>query len=67
MSGKVYPAAVAGVIFAPTVAGATSTGAGTSSGSMLSSLMVLVDRHMTSSKSAEMSSFLGELCSMMGN
>ena len=67
MSGKVHPAAVAGATFAPTGAGATSTGAGTASGSMLSRLTGLVDRHMTTSKSAEMSSFLGELRSMMGN
>ncbi len=67
MSGKDYPASVAGVTFAPTGAGATLAGAGTLSGSMLSSLTGLVDRHMTTSKSAEMSSFLGELRSMMGN
>ena len=67
MSGKVYPAAVDGVTSAPTGAGATLTGAGATSGSMHSSLMGLVDRHMTTSESAEMSSFLGELLSMMGN
>ena len=67
LSGKVYPAAAAGVTFAPTGAGATSTGAGTMSGSMLSSLTGLVDRHITTTKSTEMSSFLGELRSMMGN
>ena len=67
MSGKIYPAVVAGVTFAPTGAGATSTGEGTASGSMLSSLTGVVDWHITTSKSAEMSSFLGELCSMMGN
>ena len=67
LSGKFYPTAVADVTFAPTGAGATSTGAGTASGSMLSSLTGLVDRHMNTSKSAEMSSFLGELRSMMGN
>jgi len=67
LSGKVYPAAAAGATFASAGAGATLTGDGTISGSMLSSLTGLVDRHMTTSKSVEMSSFLGELRSIMGN
>jgi hypothetical protein len=71
LSGKVYPADAAGATFAPVEAETTLTGDGTISGSMLSSLTGLVDRHMTTSKSVEMSSFLGdflgELRSMMGN
>jgi hypothetical protein len=69
LSGKVYPAvAAAGVTFAPT-AGAAGGGAGTASmtGSMLSSLTGVVDRAITTTENAEMSSFLGELRSMMGN
>ena len=69
MSGKVYPAVVAGgVTFVPTV-GATASGAGTASmsGSMLSSLTGVVDRAITTTENAEMSSFLGELRRMMGN
>ena len=66
MSGKVYPAvAAAGVTFAPT-AGAASIG-GTASESMLSSLTGVVDWAITISESAEMSSFLGELRSVIGN
>ena len=69
LSGKVYPAVVAaGVTFAPT-AGAAGSGAGTASmsGSMLSSLTGVVDRAITTTENAEMSSFLGELRSVMGN
>ena len=67
MSGKTYPAAVAGVTFASTGAGAMLNEAGTASGSMRSNLTGLVDWHMTTSESAEMSYFLRELLSMMGN
>ncbi len=43
MSGKIYPAIVAGVTFAPTGAGAASTGSTTSS-SVLASLTGVIDR-----------------------
>jgi len=60
--------AVGVVTFAPT-AGVTASGAGTASmsGSMLSSLTRVVDQAITTTENAEMSSFLGELHSMMRN
>jgi hypothetical protein len=60
MSGKIYPAvAAAGVTFAPTGAGAASTGS-TTSGSVLASLTGVIDRALTTSESSEMSSFVAD-------
>ena len=67
LSGKVYPDAAAGVTFAQTGAGAASITAGTMHGSMLTSLTGVVDRAITTTENAVMSSFLGELRSMMVN
>jgi hypothetical protein len=56
---KIYPAIVAGVTFAPTGAGAVSTGS-TTSGSVLASLTGVIDHALTTTKSSEMSSFLAD-------
>jgi hypothetical protein len=65
LSGKPYTAAaVAAGALSPSVAGATQV---PTSASVLASLMGVVDEHITNAKSAEMSSFLGELCNVLGN
>ncbi len=46
------------------VAGATQV---PTSVSVLASLTGVVDQHITNVKRAEMSSFLGELCNVLGN
>ncbi len=67
MLGKIYPAAVAaGVTFAPTGAGAASTGS-TTSGSVLASLTSVIDHALTTTKNSEMSSFLTDFCNVLGN
>ena len=67
MSGKIYPAvAAAGVTFAPTGAGAASTGS-TMSGSVLASLPGVIDRALTTTESSEMSSFLADFRNVLGN
>jgi hypothetical protein len=66
MLGKIYPAIVAGVTFAPTRAGAASTGS-TTSGSVLASLTGVIDCALTTTKSSEMSSFLADLGNVLGN
>ena len=67
MSGKIYPAAVAaGVTFAPTGAGAASTGS-TMSGLVLASLTGVIDRASTTTENSEMSSFLADFHNVLGN
>ncbi len=55
---------VAAGVLSPSVAGATQV---PTSVSVLASLTGVVDQHITNVKSAEMSSFLGELCNVLGN
>ncbi len=63
--GKPYTAAaVAAGVLSPSVAGATQV---PTSASVLASLTSVVDQHITNVQSAEMSSFLGELCNVLGN
>ncbi len=57
-------AAIAAGVLSSNVAGATQV---STSVSVLASLMGVADRHITNVKSAEMSSFLGELCNVVGN
>jgi hypothetical protein len=57
-------AAVAAGVLIPSVAGATQV---PTSASVLDSLTGIVDRHITNVESAEMNSFLGELCNVLGN
>jgi hypothetical protein len=64
-TGKVFSAAV--VIGGTPTAGAASVGGTTITGSMLSSLMGVVDRHITSTDNAEMSSLLADIRSVLGN
>jgi hypothetical protein len=65
LSGKPYTAAaVAAGVLSPSVAGATQV---PTPASVLASLMGVDDRHITNVKSAEMNSFLGELCNVLGN
>ncbi len=65
LSGKPYAAAaVAARVLSPSVAGATQV---PTSASVLASLTSVLDRHITNVKSAEMSSFLGELRNVLGN
>ena len=66
MLGKIYPAIVAGVTFAPTRAGTASTGS-TTSGSVLASLTGGIDCALTITKSSEMSSFLADFRNVPGN
>ena len=66
MSGKIYPAIAAGVTFAPTGAGAASTGS-TTSGSVLASLTGVIGYALTTTESSEMSSFLADFCNMLAN
>ncbi len=62
--GKLYAAAaVAAGVLSPSVAGATQV---PTSASVLASLTSVVDQHITNVKSAEMSSFLGELRNVLG-
>ncbi len=63
--GKPYAAAaVAARVLRPSVAGATQV---PTSVSVLASLTSVVDQHIANVKSAEMSSFLGELRNVLGN
>ncbi len=63
--GKPYAAAtIAARVLNQSVAGATQV---PTSASVLASLTSVVDRHITNVKSAEMSSFLGELRNVLGN
>ncbi len=63
--GKPYAAAaVAAGVLSPSVASATQV---PTSASVLASLTSVVDQHITNIKSAEMSSFLGELRNVLGN
>ncbi len=65
LSGKPYTtAAVAAGVLSPSVAGATEV---PTSVSVLASLTSVADQHITNVKSAEMSSFLGELRNVLGN
>ncbi len=57
-------AAVAAGVLSLSVAGATQV---PTSASVLASLTGVVDQHITNVKSAEMSSFLGELRNVLGN
>jgi hypothetical protein len=66
MSGKIYPAVAAGVTFAPTGAGAASTGS-TMSGSVLASLTGVINRALTTTESSEMSSFHADFRNVLGN
>ena len=63
--GKHYSAAaVASGVLSPSVAGAAQV---PTSASVLSSLTGVIDQHITNFESADMSSFLGELCNVLGN
>jgi hypothetical protein len=63
--GKPYTtAAVAAGVLSPSVAGGTQV---QTSASVLASLTGVIDRHITNVESAEMSSFLGELCNKLEN
>ncbi len=63
--GKPYTAAaIAAGVLIPSVAGATQV---PTHASVLASLTGVDDQYITNVKSAEMSSFLGELCSVLGN
>ncbi len=65
LSGKPYTtAAVAAGVLSLSVAGATQV---PTSVSVLASLTDVIDQHITNVKRAEMSSFLGELCNVLGN
>jgi hypothetical protein len=66
MSGKIYPTVAAGVTFAPTGAGAASTGS-TTSGSVLASLRGVIDGALTTTESSEVSSFLADFRNVLGN
>ena len=66
MLGKIYPAIAAGVTFAPTEAGAASTGS-TKSGSVLASLTGVIDRALTTTESSEMSSFVADFRNVLEN
>jgi hypothetical protein len=55
--------ATAGVL-SPSMAGDTQV---RTSASVLASLTSVIDQHITNVESAEMSSFLGELCNVLGN
>ena len=63
--GKPYSAAaVAAGVLTPSVEGAAQV---PQPASVLAGLMGIIDQHITNVKSAEMSSFLGELCNVLGN
>ena len=63
--GKPYSAStVARGVLTPSVAGAAQV---LQPASVLAGLTGVIDRHITNVKSAEMSSFLGELCNVLGN
>jgi hypothetical protein len=63
--GKPYTAAaIAAGVLSPSMAGATQV---PTSASVLASLMGVINRQITNVESAKMSSFLGELCSVLGN
>ncbi len=63
--GKPYSAAaVAAGVLTPSVAGAAQV---PQPASMLAGLTGVIDQHITNVESAEMSSFLGELCNVLGN
>jgi hypothetical protein len=63
--GKPYTAATVAVrVFSPSVAGATQV---PTSASVLASLTGVIDQHITNVESAKTSSFLGELCNVLGN
>ncbi len=63
--GKSYTAAaVAAGVLSPSMAGATEV---PTSASVLASLTGVINRHITNVESAEMSSFLGVLCNVLGN
>ena len=65
LSGKPYSAAkVAARVLTPSVAGAAQF---PQPASVLAGLMGVIDQHITYVESAEMSSFLGELCNVLGN
>ncbi len=57
-------AAIAAGVLSPSVAGATQV---PTSASVLASLTGVIDQHITNVESAEKSSFLGELCNVLGN
>ncbi len=62
---KPYTAvAVAAGVLSPSVAGATQV---PTSASVLACLTGVIDQHITNVESAEMISFLGELCNVLGN
>ena len=63
-TGKVFSAAV--VIGGTPTAGASVAGT-VASGSLLSSLTGVVDRHLTTSDNAEMTSLLADMRSVLGN
>ncbi len=63
--GKPYSAsAVAAGLLTPSVAGAAQV---PQPASVLAGLTGVIDQHFTYVESAEMSSFLGELCNVLGN
>ena len=65
LSEKPYTAAaVAAGVLSPSMADATQV---PTSASVLASLTGVIDRHITNVESAEMRSFLGKLCYVLGN
>ena len=65
LSRKPYSTAeVSAGVLTPCVAGAAQV---PQPASVLAGLAGVIDRHITNVKSAEMSSFLGELCNVLGN
>ena len=65
LSKKPYSAAAnATGVLTPSVAGAAQV---PQPASVLAGLTGVIDRHITNVESAEMSSFLGELCNVLGN
>jgi hypothetical protein len=64
-SGKVFSAAI--VIGGTPSAGAASVAGTVASGSMLSGLTSVVDRHMTNLDNSEMTSLLADMRSVLGN
>jgi hypothetical protein len=65
LSGQSYStAAFAAGVLIPSVAGAAQV---PQPASVLTGLTGVIDQHITNFESAEMSSFLGELCNVLGN
>ena len=63
--GKPYSAAsVAAGVLSPSMAGAAQV---PKPASVLAGLTGVIDQHITNVESAEMSSFFGELCNVLGN